>query len=80
MKTPRMPRLRIRLLSEIASEDTCSLEEAKSRFNWGHEPFVIVVENQAVSSYQDLVEIARDDRFRDKEFLKVEIQPILIGG
>jgi len=80
MKMPRMPRLRIRLLSEVATEDTCTLEEAESRFNWGREPFVIVAENQAIGSYQDLVDLAKEERFRDKEFLDVELQPILIGG
>ena len=76
----RLPRLRIRLLSDIASEDTCSLEEAETGFDWGHDPFVIVVENQAVGSYLELVELAQEERFKDSEFLDVELQPILIGG
>ena len=75
-----LPRLRIKFPSQHVPEDTCTLEEAPHRFNWGHEPFLIVVEGRAISTYQELRDFAEQDPFRDKEYLEVELEPILIGG
>ena len=75
-----LPRLRIRLPAPSETRDVCSLEQARYRFNWGHDPFLVVVEGQAVSSFHDLMELAGQDRFKDKEFLEVEVHPLLAGG
>lgn len=75
-----LPRLKIRLPSQNEEPEICSLEEAGYRFNWGREPFLIVVEGQFINSYDDLLELARQDRFKGKLFLEVEIQPLLAGG
>ena len=75
-----LPKLRIKLPSPNAAEDICDLQEAKYRFNWGHEPFLILVEKQPVSSYEELIEFAKLNRFKDREFLEVELQPFLAGG
>jgi hypothetical protein len=75
-----LPKLRIKLPSPNAAEDICNLQEAKYRFNWGHEPFLILVEKQPVSSYAELIEFVKLNRFEDREFLEVELQPLLAGG
>ena len=75
-----LPKLRIKLPSPNAAEDICNLQEAKYRFNWGHEPFLILVEKQPVSSYEELIEFVKLNRFEDREFLEVELQPLLAGG
>jgi hypothetical protein len=75
-----LPKLKIRLPSQNEAQDICTLEQAKYRFNWGHEPFLIVVEGQFVNSFDDLMKLAKQDRFKEKEFLEVEIQPLLAGG
>ncbi len=77
---PDLPRLKIKLPSSTVAEEICDLEQAKYRFNWGHEPFLILVENETVFSYDDLVKLAQQDRFKSKEFLTVELQPFLAGG
>jgi len=74
------PKLRIKLPSPSAAEDICDLQEAKYRFNWGHEPFLILVEKQPVSSYEELIKFAKLNRFKDREYLEVELQPFLAGG
>jgi hypothetical protein len=73
-------RLRIKLPSQHVPEDVCSLEEAQYRFNWGHEQFVIVVEGRVISTYEELKALADQEPFRDKEYLEVELAPILMGG
>ena len=75
-----LPKLKIRLPSQNEARDICSLDQAKYHFNWGHESFLIVVEGQSVNSFDDLVELAKQDRFKGREFLDVEIQSLLAGG
>ena len=76
----RLPRLRIKLESQHVPEDTCTVEEAHHRFNWGHEPFVIVVEGRVMSTYEELMALAHQDPYNKKEYLDVELAPILMGG
>jgi hypothetical protein len=76
----KLPKLKIKLPTPNSDEDVCDLLEAKHRFNWGHEPFLILVEKQPVASYEELIEFVKLNRFKDKEFLEVELQPLLAGG
>jgi hypothetical protein len=75
-----LPKLRIKLPSQHVPEDICELEQARHRFNWGHEPFLIVVEGQVISTYEKLKELAEQVSMKDKEYLEVDLEPILIGG
>ncbi len=76
----KLPRLRIKPSFPGAPEDVFDLEQARHRFNWGHEPFLIVVEGHPVSSFEELTRLAQQDRFREKEVLEVELHPLLAGG
>jgi hypothetical protein len=75
-----LPKLRIKLPFQKAAEEVCSLQQMKFRFNWGHEPFLIVVEGQPIGSFEELEELVQQDLFKDKEFLEVEVRNILVGG
>ena len=75
----KLPKLKIKLLFGYPSEDICELEQAKYRFTYGQEGLV-VVEGQVVNSYEELVQLASRDDYKDKEFLEVELLPALIGG
>jgi hypothetical protein len=74
------PKLRIKLPSPDTVEDICDLQEARHRFNWGHEPFLILVEKQPISSYEELIEFVERNPSKDREYLEVELQPLLAGG
>ncbi len=76
----KLPKLKIKLPSPNGAEDICDLQEAKYRFNWGHEPFLILVEKKPIASYEELIELVKLNRFEDREFLEVELQPLLAGG
>jgi hypothetical protein len=39
-----------------------------------------VVESRGVTSFEELLDLPRQDRFKDREFLEVEIQFLLAGG
>ncbi len=75
-----LPKLKIKLPSPPGAEDICGLQEAQHRFNWGHEPFLILVEKQPISSYEELIEFIERNSLKDREFLEVELQPLLAGG
>ena len=74
MKT--LPKLRIKHPSQNEIQDTCSLEQARHRFNWGHEFFLVAVEGKVVNSYDELLAFAGQDRFKGREFLEVELEPL----
>jgi hypothetical protein len=75
-----LPKLRVRLPSDHEAQDVYSIEEARYRFNWGRDPFLIVVEGRHVSSFDELLDLVRQERFKGRPFLDVEIQPLLAGG
>jgi hypothetical protein len=72
-------KLRIKLPFQEVGEEICSLEEMENRFNWGNEPFLIAVEGKVISSYEKLKEFVQQDRFKDREFLDVEVRTFLVG-
>jgi hypothetical protein len=74
------PKLKIKLPSQTVAGEICTLEQIAYRFHWGNEPFLIVVEGEAISTYEQLKELAQQDRFKDKEYLEVEVKNILVGG
>ena len=73
-------KFRIKLPSQEVAAETCSLEEMKHRFNWGHERFLIVVEGESVTSFEELENLANEPRFKDREFLEVNILNVQVGG
>jgi len=40
----------------------------------------VVVEGQVVNSYEELVQLAAQDSYKDKEFIEVDLRYDMIGG
>ena len=76
----KLPKLKIRLPFADIEEEICDIEQARHRFKYGQEPFLVLLENQVINSYEDLVFLAKQERFRDKKFLNNEIHPVISGG
>ena len=76
----KLPKLKIKLPFQGVVDDICDLEEARYRLDYRHDYFLIVVEGQLVHSYEDLVRLVQQERFRDRDFLEVWLQPIIVGG
>jgi|YelNatPaOPRAMG01_1025707.scaffolds.fasta_scaffold391698_1 hypothetical protein len=74
------PKLRIKLPHQQEAQEICTIEDAQYRFNWGHEPFLIIVEGKSISSFDELIELTKQEHFEGRDFLNVEIQPLLAGG
>ncbi len=41
---------------------------------------IVVVEGEVIYSYEDLLQLASQDRFKDRDFLEVQLETILAGG
>jgi len=59
-------------------------QEVQEIKSWEKFPFgvydVIVVEGQEVYSYQELLDLAKKEPYKDQEFLDVRIVPVIAGG
>ena len=73
------PKLKIKLPFAHVEDEICDLEQAKDRFKWGNETFLITIAGRVINSYEELVQIAGRDDYKDTEFLEVHLF-LLIGG
>ena len=61
-------------------EKICDFEQAKDfLFNYGGS-VIVAVERQVTHSYEELVQLATQDCYKDKEFLEVELYTRAGGG
>jgi hypothetical protein len=74
----RLPKLKIKLPFGNESEDVCELEQAKYCLNF--DEGVFLVEGQTVHSYDELVQLANQNNYKNKEFLEVVLVQAIEGG
>jgi len=74
-----LPKLKIKIPFGYPNEDICDLEQARYRLNFLGGA-VILVEGRAVQSYDELVEMANQDKYKDREFLEVVLLSDLASG
>ena len=74
-----LPKLKIKIPFGYPNEDFCDLEQARYRLNFLGGA-VILVEGRAVQSYDELVEMANQDKYKDREFLEVVLLSDLASG
>jgi hypothetical protein len=72
-----LPRIKIKIFGQ-ASEDICNLEEAKYLVNF--ESRIVLVEGQRVASYEELVQLAAQDKYRNREYIEAVLLPVIAGG
>ena len=72
-----LPKLSIKLFGHV-NQEICELEQAKSRLSF--DGWAVTVEGKKVRSYDELYQLASQEKFRDKEFLQVVVLNRMIGG
>ena len=72
-----MPKLLIKVFGD-PGEDICELEEAKYLLSFADR--IIVVDGQNIRSYDELIKIASQERYKDQEFIEVVQIPAITGG
>ena len=75
-----LPKLKIRRTWD-PTEETRDLEQARySLFSHGRD-MLIIVEGRSIISYEELLQLATQDCYKDKEFLEVVMTPYWpVGG
>lgn len=73
-----LPKLKIKLPAGNPSEDVCELEQAKHLLNFDNG--VIMVDGKTVYTYDELVDLATQDNYKNKEFLEVVLLQVIEGG
>jgi hypothetical protein len=72
----KLPKLRLKMPD--GQEEVHGFEEAKTYLSdWG---VLFVVEGQVISSYEELIELADQSSYKDKEPLEVMLIPSIEGG
>lgn len=76
----QLPRLKVKTWPYgYLKEEIRDFEQAKEFLNFDS-TLLVTVEGQVLVYYDELVRLAAQDDYKDKEFLKVEIVPLMAGG
>jgi PDZ domain-containing secreted protein len=72
-----MPKLLIKFFGD-QGEDLCELEDAKYLLDFADR--IVVVDGQEIRSYDELVKIVEQDKYRNQEIIEVVQIPAMTGG
>ena len=76
----KLPKLKLKKPYGYPFEEIRDFEQAKDvLFSQGGED-IVVAEGQVIKSYEELVQLATQDSYEDKEFLEVWLLAVEIGG
>ena len=76
-----LPKLKIKMPFNSPDEEIVDLEQARYRFPFGRGMMVLVIDGKAPQSYEELVQLVTQDKYKDKEFIDVEmIVDVMTGG
>jgi hypothetical protein len=75
----RFPKLRVtHWVDAHPSEEMIDFEEAPYfLFNYD---VIVAVEGEVIHSYEELIRLASQDRYRDRDFLEVQMETVVAGG
>jgi hypothetical protein len=72
-----MPKLLVKFFGD-PGEDVCELEDARYLIDFTDR--IVVVDEQEVRSYEELVKIVGQEKYRDQEIIEVVQIPAITGG
>ncbi|MFC1494876.1 hypothetical protein ACFL6W_06330 [Thermodesulfobacteriota bacterium] len=73
-----LPKLKIKLPAGNPDEYIYELDEAGDVLNFSAGVFIF--DGQWIHSYNELVNIAKQDKYKDREFIEVEWMKVMGGG
>ena len=75
---PDMPQLKVQTIRDLKLvEEILDIEQARYLV---HANAHVVVEGQRINSYDELVQLASQDGYKNREFLEVVLLPIEVAG
>jgi hypothetical protein len=75
----KLPKLKVKRPFGYPREEIRELEQAQYFLFSSGSGALVVVEGQVVNSYEELVQLAAQERYKDREFLEV-VMAIQMGG
>ncbi len=78
----KLPKLKVEYeVGEAHQERICDFEEAKKFLYGSHGgQYLVTLEGQGVISYDEFVQLASQDEYKDKESLKVKLTTLIVAG
>jgi hypothetical protein len=73
----QLPKIKVKFFG-FPDEDICSLDQAGHLF--GIKNMMVLVDGQRIGSYDDLVQLIAQDRYKDKQSIEVVLLPAIAGG
>ena len=75
---PKLPKLKVKVIRALQPvEEVRDFEEAKYLF---FADAIILVEGYRIISYEELVQLASQEKYRNSEYLEVVLLPLEAGG
>ena len=76
----RLPKLRLKKPFGYPFEEIRDFEQAQYFLFSYRASAVVMVEGQVINSYEELVQLATEDCYKDQESLEVVLLPAVVGG
>lgn len=61
-------------------EETYNLEEAQYHLFNQRPPILVTVDGQVIGSYRELIQLAAQDDYKDREFVEATATPYVVAG
>ena len=75
----KLPKLKISGLGWDTSGEIVDFDQARY-LPFGGDDLIIMVEDRIVRSYDDLVQLANLEQYRDRENLEIKFLSVIVGG
>jgi len=66
-------------LDWAVTKKMCDFEQARS-FPYDSRDLTIVVEQQVIRSYEDLLKLVSHEDYKERDILNVKFLPVIVGG
>jgi hypothetical protein len=77
-KIAGLPKIKIEFSPGLPELDAIDIEQTRTQLDFRNGIFML--DGQRIRSYEDLVELASQEKYKDKEFIKVQAVLLVAGG
>ena len=75
----KLPKLKVEGLGWDVTKRMCDFEQARY-FPYDSRDLTIVVEQQVIRSYEDLLKLVSHEDYKERDILNVKFLPVIVGG
>ncbi len=75
----KLPKVMVEGLGWDVTKKMCDFEQARY-FPYDSRDLTIVVEQQVIRSYEDLLKLVSHEDYKERDILNVKFLPVIVGG